>query len=235
MRLFGQVSYADDPMNISLQGMSMQIKALAIHSDNMALADIPGYQRRVPVFTTFIEQLGQRGLNETIDTQVGRLFYTDQPLDLALATRGSFQCLEPDGRIQLSRDGRFHLDKDGYLLTVENKRVMSKSGQPIKFPYIPYDMSQVVIEQSGLIRVRENPQANQKAVTVGQIAIAAEDGGHLDKVDIRQRHVEFSNVFLHEEYVAVVPYRRNFQANRQIFLLQSQALSKMIQELGRAQ
>ncbi|MCA9799612.1 MAG: hypothetical protein KC476_02480 [Cyanobacteria bacterium HKST-UBA06] len=224
-----------DPLAISVGGMNTQIKVIGIHADNVAFADVPGYQRRVPVSTTFIETLAHRGVNEVVDTQVGRLFNTDQPLDLALATEGYFQLLQADGRIHMTRDGRFKLDKDGYLLSQDNQNVLSASGMPIQLPYIPDSLKRIRVEHDGTIRIEANPSANQPAVTVGKIGVASEDGNRLAKVDIRQAHTEHSNVFLHEEYIAFAVPRRSFQANRQIFLLQSQTLSKVIQELGRTQ
>ena len=40
---------------------------------------------------------------------------------------------------------------------------------------------------------------------------------------------------LAKEFTALVPIRREFEANRQFFLIQSDSLSRMIQELGKAQ
>jgi flagellar basal-body rod protein FlgF len=80
----------------------------------------------------------------------------------------------------------------------------------------------------------QNPQTLQQLL-VGRLAVVTETGEPAGKVDVKQRMVEDSNVFLQREFTEMMPIRRNFEANRQLFIMQSDSLSRMIQELGRAQ
>ncbi len=220
-------------MAIAVRGMSQQIHLMSYYTDNIAYADVPGYQRKVPVTTSFAEHMGMKAVDTVNDTSVGRIYNTLRPLDLALNTKGYFQKLQADGRIELTRDGRMRLDKTGTLMSTDNLPILSREGKPIRFPVIPDKLENIRINPEGVIEVL-NPLAKTTQV-VGQIGIASEDGSLTDEVDVRQGHIEASNVFLHEEFVAIVGPKRNFQANRQMFLTHSQVLSRLIQEMGRAQ
>ncbi len=233
MKLVGRITYDEDPMTIAVRGMTQQIYMMNFYADNISYADTPGYQRRVPVVTSFAEQLGHKGIDAVRDTNVGRINATGKPLDLALNTKGYFQKLQPDGRIDLTRDGRMRLDKDGNLLSDDYMPILSRSGKPIKLPFVPDKLERIKVQQDGWIDI-VNPQTYE-TVRVAQVGVASEDGSLADEVQIRQGHMEASNVFLHEEFVGITIPRRDFQANRQIFLTHSQALSRLIQELGRAQ
>mgnify|MGYP006200332063 CR=1 FL=1 len=72
-------------------------------------------------------------------------------------------------------------------------------------------------------------------VRVGALGVVSQDGSTAAEVDVKQGYVEDSNVYLQKEYTSIMPVRRQFEANRQLFIMQSDQLSKMIQELGRPQ
>jgi flagellar basal-body rod protein FlgF len=233
MTLSGSVSYYDDPMTISVRGMNQAIYTMGFYTENIAYADIPGYQRKVPVVTTFAEQLGFNGVDKMTDTSVGRIHSTLRPLDFALNTKGYFQKLKSDGQVQLTRDGRFKLDNTGTLLSDDNLPVLSRQGTPIKLPFIPDQLDRIKVNPKGWVMVQD--PTSGETIKVAQMGIAASNGTMADDVDLRQGYVEESNVFLHEEFVGLVPSRRSFQANRALFLTQSQALTRLIQEMGRTQ
>ena len=50
--------------------------------------------------------------------------------------------------------------------------------------------------------------------------------------DVKQGFNEHSNVLIQNEILAVKPVMRNFEANRQIFLMESSNLQKVISQLG---
>ena len=51
---------------------------------------------------------------------------------------------------------------------------------------------------------------------------------------IKQKYNEYSNVSLQNEFLTMMPTIRNFEANRQLFLIQNQNLQKVINQLGSA-
>ena len=51
---------------------------------------------------------------------------------------------------------------------------------------------------------------------------------------IKQGYCEYSNVAMQNEFISMMPVIRNFEANRQIFMIQNQNLQKVISQLGSA-
>jgi flagellar basal-body rod protein FlgF len=226
--------YANDGLSISVKAMHTQMAVLNIHTDNIAFYATPGYHKKEPVITSFAEYLGPNSVETATSTEIGRIRRSGYPLDVALNTKGYFQKLNAYGGVDLTRDGRFRLDKDGYLRSADGKQILSSAGTPLKFSVIPNNLEKdIKINPNGEVLVYDMRKG--KAISMGRLGIANEKGSAATEVDVKQGHVEDSNVMLQQEYMAIMPIRREFEANRQMFILQNDALSRMIQELGRAQ
>lgn len=230
MKLYGGIDLGSGGMISSLRDMFLQTDIMNVINDNVQGFNKVGYQKKVPVVSSFAEFLGPHALSQNIDEEVGRINITKNPLDLALATNGYFQVQTPNG-IQLTRDGRFKLDKDGNLLTIQNHKVLSKEGKPIKLSEVPKQLEDIKIDKDGTVKYLSSSDLKQH--TAGKVSVVTSEGAMIDEVDIKQGYVEESNVALHEELFNMVAPRRNFEANRQLFLIQSDSLAKTIQELGR--
>ncbi|MFN8615338.1 MAG: hypothetical protein U0003_05460 [Vampirovibrionales bacterium] len=234
MILSGRISNQDPGLAISTHAMTATMQVVGMHTDNIANFGVPGYHRKQPVVTSFVEFLGANAVDEVVSDEIGRVRRTENPLDVALNTPGFFQKVGPGGRVELTRDGRMRLDAEGNLLSMDNKPVMAVDGRPIRLPFIPGNLSKdFTISPQGDIAVFD-PNTSQ-SVTVARLSVVTAQGTPPETVDMRQHHVEDSNVFLQKEFSALVPLRRQFEANRQLFLIQSDTLSRVIQELGRAQ
>lgn len=234
MTIRGHISLQGDGMGISIRSMMTQMSILNIHTDNIANYAVPGYQRKDPVITSFAEYLGPDAVDKATSTEVGRVRNSGYPLDFALNTEGYFQKLNGQNGVELTRDGRFKLDKDGFLLSLDDKKVLSASGSPIQLTHIPQDLERhLKVSPNGEIKVFDPDKGD--IVFTDTLGIATKEGTLTREVDVRQGHVEDSNVVLQKEVVQMMPLRRQFEANRQLFLIQSDTLSKTIQELGRAQ
>lgn len=232
MELKGHVSYQGDGLSISTRAMLTQLSILNVHTENIAHFGMPGYQRKEPIVTSFVEFLGPQAVDQVTSTEIGRLRKSGQPLDLALNTKGYFQKLNAMGGIELTRDGRFSIDKDGYLRALDGKHIASSSGQPLQLSVIPQDLEKHMrVSPAGEVQVYDTRLG--ELVAVDRIGVVSETGSVADDIDIKQGYVEDSNVMLQQEFVGMVPLRRMMEANRQMFLLQSDGLSRMIQELGR--
>jgi len=231
MKIYGGVDMNDGGMISSIRDMYLQSDIMTVINDNVQGFNKVGYQRKVPVVSSFAEYLGPYGLSQNVDEEVGRVKITKNPLDMALATRGYFQVQTPNG-VQLTRDGRFSLDKDGYLRTLQNYKVLSKDGNPIKFAQLPEKAEDIKIDKEGIVRYLDKATLTTKEV--GKISVVSSEGSRILNPDVKQGYVEESNVALQEELFNLVPVRRNFEANRQLFLIQSDSLAKAIQELGRS-
>lgn len=222
--------YSDDGTTTSIKGMHTQMQLLKTHTDNIAGFSIPGYQKKETVMTSFAEYLGPKAVGTVINTEIGRLRQSGAPLDFALNTPGYFQRVGTNGTVELTRDGRFHLDKDGNLRSLDGHQILSSTGEAIQLPFIPRDLEQnIKLSPGGKLTIYDI--RNGKPVFVGRLGIANELGLPADKVDIKQGYVEDSNVMLQDEYMAIVPLKREMEANRQMFIIQNDALSRTIQEL----
>lgn len=217
---------------MSISAMHLGMEIMGIGSENVTGSDKVGYQRKEPVVSSFAQYLGIHALSTAVDDQVGRIIVSQSPLDCALSEKGYFQLLHKDGTIELTRDGRFHLDKDGNLLSVKGHNVLSAGGQPIVFPVVPDELKDVKISKEGNISIF-NAQT-RKMVDAGKIAVVSSEGAVVTEPCVEQQCLEYSNVSLQQEFMELVPVKRNFDANRQLFMLQNSKLSRAIQELGSA-
>ena len=231
MQINGGVRFCEPGMRASIRAMHVQSEILGMINENVAGFDKVGYQRREPVVSTMTEFIGVHGLSSTIDDQVGRIMVSKNPLDIAMATKGYFQVQTPNG-IKLTRDGRFKLDKYGNLLTLEDFPVLSDAGLPITLPVVPDNIDKVVVDSKGKVSVFDK-NTNQLA-DAGYLGIVDANGVAVVSPEVKQGYNEYSNVNIQNEFLQVKPVVRNFEANRQIFLIESSNLQKVISQLGSA-
>lgn len=231
MKLNAGVKYIENGMTTALKAMQVQSSLIDIANDNVTGFDKVGYQRKEAVVSSFTEFLGVNGVSTTVDDKVGRLTSTNNPLDLAIATKGYFQIQTKEG-IKLTRDGRFKLDKSGNLLALDDSKVLSNSGSPIKLSIIPENLGEIVINTKGAINVLN--KTTKKLVDMGTVGIVDANGSVIMTPEVRQGYSENSNVSLEREFLGMMSPIRNFDANRQIFMIESSNLSKTISQLGSA-
>ncbi len=231
MIINGGIRFCEKGLTTSLRAMHVQSELIGMYNENVTGFDKIGYQRKDPVVSSFTEFIGVHGLSQTIDDKVGRIQMSDNPLDLALAEKGYFQTMNADGT-RLTRDGRFKLDKDGFLLTLEDDNVLSNAGVPIQLPVVPEQIKDVRVNSKGLVSVL-NRKTN-KFENAGYIGVVDSNGVIIVNPQVKQGYNEYSNVSLQDEFIQMMPIIRNFEANRQIFMIQNQNLQKVISQLGQA-
>ena len=231
MQINGGIRFCEPGMRASIRAMHVQSEILGMINENVAGFDKVGYQRREPIVSTMTEFIGVHGLSSTVDDQVGRIMVSKNPLDIAMATKGYFQVLTPNG-VKLTRDGRFKLDKDGNLLSLEDFPVLSDAGLPITLPVVPDNIDKVVVDSKGKVSVFDK-NTNQLA-DAGYLGIVDANGMAVISPEVKQGYNEYSNVNIQNEFMQVKPVVRNFEANRQIFLIESSNLQKVISQLGSA-
>jgi flagellar basal body rod protein FlgG len=229
MQINGGVRFCEHGIKASRRAMHVQSEVLGMINENVAGFDKVGFQRREPVVSSFTEYIGVHGLSTTIDDAPGRIMVSKNPLDITMANKGYFQIQTPEG-VRLTRDGRFKLDKVGNLLDLEDNPVLSDAGMPIKLPVVPQDLSQIVINAKGKISVFD-PVSSQ-LVDAGHLGVVDTNGMAVINPEVKQGYNEHSNVILQNEFLAVKPVVRNFEANRQIFRMHSSNLQKVISQLG---
>lgn len=231
MIIKGGIRYIDNGMSASLMAMHLQSEIIGINNENITGFDKIGYQRKDPVVSSFTEFIGIHGLSKATDDQVGRIVISENPLDCAISVKGYFQTMDKDG-IKVTRDGRFKLDKDGNLLTLQDAQVLSNSGVPIQLPFVPEKLEDIKINAKGDIRVFNHK--TYKEEYAGTIGVVDTEGRLITRPEIKQSYNEASNVSLQNEFISMMPVVRNFEANRQMFLIQNANLNKVISQLGQA-
>lgn len=232
MRLQGHLSASQRGLHQSIGAMHMQLSLMGIAQDNITGFDKVGYQRKDAVVSSFADQIGIHALSTAVDDSVGRITRTDKPLDFAIGEKGYFQVLNKTGTVELTRDGRFKLNEDGELLGLEDQKVLTQGGTPIVLPFLPEKYEDIKVDMNGRLCVY-NPET-RKMVYVDTIGVVSADGSSVLEPKIQQNCLEFSNVTMAQEFMELVPIRRDFDANRQMFVLQSNALSRAIQQIGGA-
>lgn len=230
MLLQGTVSNTQRGIHDSIGAMHMQMELMGIGNANVQGFDKVGYQRKDPVVSSFAEVIGIHALSEAVDDQVGRIVETVCPLDLAIANKGYFQLLNKDGSIELTRDGRFKLNEKGELLGLEDQKVLTQGGSPIVLPFMPQELKEVKIDSNGKLFLFNHE--TRKLEYIDTVGVVSADGRTVLEPNIKQGCLEYSNVNLSQEFLEMIPYRKNFDANRQMFMLQNEALTSAIQQLG---
>lgn len=231
MIINGGISYLEKGIKTSIRAMQVQSELLSMANENVNGFDKVGYQRKEAVVSSFTEFLGVNGLSQTSDDKIGRISMSDNPLDLAIATKGYFQTRSAEG-VKLTRDGRFKIDKEGNLLTLEDNQVLSNAGIPIKLHVIPTDLKEIKIDDSGFVSVYN--EKTRKMEGVATIGVVDANGLLVMEPKVKQGYNEYSNVSLQNEFIGMMPIIRNFEANRQVFMIQNQNLQKVINQLGSA-
>ena len=229
MIIKGGINYSDRGITSSLMAMHLQSEIIAINNENVTGFDKIGYQRQDPVVSSFTEFVGIHGLSKSTDDRVGRIAISENPLDCAISVKGYFQTMGDDG-IKLTRDGRFKLDKLGNLLSLDDKQVLSNAGMPIQLPFVPEKLDDIKINAKGEIRIFNHKTLKQEYA--GTLGVVDTEGRLVSRPEIKQKFNEYSNVSLQDEFIGMMPTIRNFEANRQMFLIQNQNLSKVITQLG---
>lgn len=229
MQINGGVKFCENGMTAAIRAMHVQSEILGMINENVAGFDKVGYQRREPVVSSFTEYIGIHGLSQTVDDAPGRIMVSKNPLDITMANKGYFQVQTPEG-VRLTRDGRFKLDKLGNLLDLEDNHVLNDAGLPIQLPVVPDNASEVVINTKGKIGVYDKSTGG--LLDAGYLGIVDSNGMAVLNPDVKQGYNEHSNVVIQNEFLAIKPVVRNFEANRQIFLIESTNLQKVISQLG---
>ena len=229
MKISTGIRYCEPGMRSSIRAMQVSNELLGITNDNISGFDKVGYQRQEAVVSSFTEYLGVHGISRNVDEQIGRIQISERPLDIAIASKGYFQIVTPQG-VKLTRDGRFQLDKDGNLISLEYGKVLSDSGVPIKLPFVPKDLKQIQIDRKGHVNVFN--EKTRKLEYVATMGVVDSTGVAVMHPDVKQGYNEYSNVSLQNEFLAVMPTIRAFEANRQIFIMQNTNMQKVISQLG---
>ncbi|NNC76696.1 MAG: flagellar basal-body rod protein FlgG [Woeseiaceae bacterium] len=164
---------------IAKTGLDAQQTRMAVVSNNLANVNTTGFKQDRAVFEDLLYQnirqaggqssqdtLLPSGLNlgtgarvvatEKLFTQ-GSMLQTGNALDVAIAGRGFFQILKPDGDLAYTRDGTFQMNDQGQLVTSSGYIVQPGIT-------IPNSAQSITIGRDGTVTVRLPGQADATQV-----------------------------------------------------------------------
>lgn len=248
----------NEVLAISLQ--SMQAGAARVEQIGVNLANVatPGYKRglalQAQVGASFAAHLSGAaqpaapaadeavaGVMLRSDLRVGSLKSTAQPLDLALAGKGYFEVMTPQGPAY-TRQGSFRLDAAGRLVTAQGHPVMGQAGE------ITLTMRSPIITADGAIL---RPDGNQEAPLAQLKIVEFDSGATLERlgdgllaagpglklvdtreIQLRQGFLENSNVVSTHEMTALIQAMRHFESMHKVAQSYDDMLGTAIRKLG---
>jgi flagellar basal body rod protein FlgG len=183
----------------------------------------PGSDASVP------EGLGFPRLGDPVhDDAQGELIPTGNPYDLAIEGKGCFEVQGPQG-VERIRNGQFRIGPEGNLVTTRGLPVLNEQGQAVR---IARDKI-VEFAPNGEINVGD---ARDGVFTrQGRLRVVDENGAALREEDyeIRQRHLEMSNVNPVQEMVKMLEQMRSHQSYVELIKGFADLEEKTATELGK--
>lgn len=239
-------------MYSALSGNLAAMQRMDIISNNLANVNTPGFKKDKVTFegllssvtnppavppSTTADPILQKG-NVFIDYASGPVAQTGNPFDMAIDGDGFFVVSTPDGPAY-TRQGNFRLSADGTLVTADGFPVQGQSGAiRISGSRIEIDSKGVVTVdgvESGAISVVDfpKPYALMKTGSALFVPANAETTPQAAKGELRQAHLEGSNVETITEMVQMIENSRYFDACQRAILSFNDMTSKAANELGR--
>lgn len=175
----------------------------------------------------------------------GQLNRTDEELDFAIEGQGFFEVKLPDGRTAYSRDGSFKVDSEGKVVSTEGYEIGSG------FQNIGTAREGVAVSNNGVVTVIasdgskktfniqlakfSNPSGlkslggNLYEATDASGEATLGDAGQDGYGNIRQNHLEMSNVNIVQSMVNMIIAQRAYEMNSKSIQTADEMLSKINQ------
>jgi flagellar basal-body rod protein FlgG len=173
-----------------------------------------------------------------IDYAAGQVAQTGNPFDMAIDGDGFFTVNTPDGPAY-TRQGNFRLSADGTLITSDGYPVQGQGGAiHISGNSIEIDSKGVITadgSQVGTISMVDfpKPYALTKIGSALFVPTNAETAPQPSTAELRQAHLEGSNVETISEMVQMIETSRYFDACQRTILSFNDMTSKAANELGK--
>ncbi len=220
-------------MTRPVQGGLRQERKLDASANNLANVDTTGFKKDVISF----DRMFKAQLNT--DFAQGSIRNTGSPLDLAIAGKGFFKVQTSSG-INYTRDGNFTLNSNKILVDQRGNPVLGKNGA------ITIDGNQVDINEKGEIYVDGNLVDSLDIVDFSNLR-KLEKKGHNDfvykgnpsdekapdRICIKQRALESSNVNTVDEMVNMIDHNRMYEIFQKMILTFDEVDGKAVNDIGR--
>jgi flagellar basal-body rod protein FlgF len=206
-----------------VEAMTAAERRLDVIAGNLANLSVNGYKRRSTATQSFEAALAGRverqiATRTTVDWSQGAIEATGNDYDLALQGKGFLAVETPAGEAY-SRGGSMRLDSEGVLMTREGFPLAWQGGRGRIDP-----LGEIVrIDGEGFVWQGEEQVGQLKLVNFESPDRLRRDGqGYLlapptlkqtaHEVELRQGHVERSNVSAVDEMIALVATQRSYES-----------------------
>ena len=223
------------------RNMTRNLFGTDIVANNMANISTTGFKRDATFTDWFIESLNDVGAQRYTDFTQGELRQTDNPLDLALASRGFFM-VETSSGPAFTRNGHFTVNDQGFIQTAQGYLLQGERG-PISILSASGTAGEIQITRIGEVYLDKtlidcllvanivNPDALEK---IGSNLYRVSDDSLVtqlepDQFHVRQGMLEGSNVRPVSEMVSLIELQRNFESTQRVARAMDQILGRATQ------
>ena len=211
--------------NVETVGFRRQVLSEEIFSQAMLMANVGASSTGLGASTA------RSVISEPrLDWTRGQVTGSDSPYHLALVGSGFF-VVQTEGGLRYTRAGDFRLDAAGHVSDAFGGRLLLSDGNPLRTAGESFRVAEngeVFLNDAsvGFIQVMDfaDPDALTKDEN-GQF-VAAEAAPLAAQVDIRQHHLELSNVDLAKEIMEMLLVSRVFQSAQRIVSAYDQLMER---------
>ncbi len=238
-------------LSLGIQGMTPLMQKQDQIANNLANINTTGYKQSSLFISSYNKYLGNDELEPFanreikadeiyIDYREGPMKKTGSDFDLLIKGSGFFTVMTQNG-VRYTRNGNFSLDPDGFLITSDGSKVMSKKGF-------------IRVDDDKTVQINENGEVIQGNDIKGIIKISdfkkpyslLRDGKSYFKPQlpdnpiikskgyvIMQGFLEGSNVNSVKNMVEMISAFRNYEADQRAIQAQDQTLDKAVNSVGK--
>lgn len=238
----------------SASGMMAEMVRNDVTANNLANLNTTGYKKDTAVFKSFPEMLMQRvndqkktdpqpavnigtlGTGAVVDEiitshQQGALRETSNRFDLAIDGEGYFTVQNQTGTYY-TRNGSFTVDGQGYLVNSQGDLVLGQNG-PVRIG----NSTDVVVDAAGNVTVGGARVDTLRIVSIAdkagltKVGDSLFTGGQAGGIagQVKQKHLEASNVNPVTEMVNMITISRAYEANQKVITAHDQTLSQVME------
>ncbi len=220
-------------------------------AENLSMAGVPGAHAHGMSFSAM--QAGQDALgggsfvmpvaNTATDFTQGELKTTDNPMDCALQGPGFFTVKMEDNSTGYTRDGEFKIDKTGQLVNKKDLPVLTENGGTIRSD--PNSKSILKISDDGTVSQGAEIKGKLGIMVFAKPQNLVPKGGGIyannnpdvlpapaTDTQVHAGSVENSNVLPTMAMTTMMLAMRMFESNQKVLSMQSDRMSKAINDLS---
>jgi len=244
-------------MDVSLYSAAAAMNATErwqdLVAENLSSSSIPGTRQKEISFSAVQAGLAPSApgsisnfvmplAGATTNFSQGELRPTGGNLDFAVDGPGFLTVTLPDGSKGYTRDGEFQLNVQGQLVTKQGYPVVSDGGS---LTFDPHNPEPITVSAKGQVTQGPNSKGKIAVTEFGDLKALTTTGSGYFRADsplaqpkpatassVRQGFLEASNTSPTLAMASLITSMRMFETNQKVMLMQSDRMSKAINELS---